>query len=123
MEDYNMNYFSEGNKFYNMKDYTQAIYYYKKAILNNSNKACSYYNIGVCLIKLKKFDDAIDMLCNALSLQKESKYYFNLAYCYTMKERFDKALRLFNLAWSIDPDDKECEKAVNLIISKLHKVK
>lgn len=117
-----MNYFSEGNKFYNQKDYEQAIYFYKKAISEDSSKACSYYNIGVCFIKLKKFDDAIIMLNNALSLQKESKYYFNLAYCYTMKECFNKALRLFNLAWSIDPDDKECEKAVNLIISKLQKV-
>ena len=117
-----MNYFSEGNKFYNIKNYEQAIYCYKKSISENSNKACSYYNIGVCLIKLKKFDDAIAMLNNALSLQRESNYYFNLAYCYTMKECFDKALRLFNLAWSIDPDDKECEKAVNLIISKLQKV-
>lgn len=117
-----MNYFSEGNKFYNIKNYEQAISCYKKSISENSNKACSYYNIGVCFIKLKKFDDAITMLDNALSLQRESKYYFNLAYCYTMKECFDKALRLFNLAWSIDPDDKECEKAVNLIISKLQKV-
>lgn len=39
-----------------------------------------------------------------------------------MKNCLDKALCHFNLAWSIDPDDDECEKAVNLIISKLQKV-
>ena len=116
-----MNYFSEGNKFYNMKDYTQAIYYYKKAILNNSNKACSYYNIGVCLIKLKKFDDAIDMLCNALSLQKESKYYFNLGYCYAMKDITNKALINFNMAWSLNNEDIDCEKAIKLITTRFKK--
>jgi hypothetical protein len=38
-----------------------------------------------------------------------------------MKEYLDTALRLFNLAWSIDPNDKDCEKAIDLIISKIHK--
>ena len=117
-----MNYFNEGNKFYNGKDYEKAIDCYMKAIIQNINIACSYYNIGVCFIKLKKFDDAIDMLKKAISLQKESKYFINLGYCYSMKNCLDKALCHFNLAWSIDPDDDECEKAVNLIISKLQKV-
>ena len=117
-----MNYFNEGNKFYNGKDYEKAIDCYMKAIIQNINIACSYYNIGVCFIKLKKFDDAIDMLKKAISLQTESKYFFNLGYCYSMKNCLDKALCHFNLAWSIDPDDDECEKSVNLIISKLQKV-
>lgn len=117
-----MNYFNEGNRLYNNKEYEKAIDYYTKSIIQNINTPCSYYNIGVCFIKLKKFDDAIDMLKKAISLQSESKYYFNLGYCYSMKNRLDKALRFFNLAWSIDPDDDECEKAVNLIISKLQKI-
>lgn len=117
-----MNYFNEGNKFYNNKDYEKAIDYYMKSIVQNINTACSYYNIGVCFIKLKKYDEAIDMLKKAIFLQKESKYYFNLGYCYSMKNCLDKALCHFNLAWCIDPDDDECEKAVNLIISKLQKV-
>ncbi|MGN0145222.1 MAG: tetratricopeptide repeat protein [Clostridium sp.] len=117
-----MNYFNEGNRLYNNKEYEKAINCYTKAIIQNINIPCSYYNIGVCFIKLKKFDDAIDMLKKAISLQKESKYYFNLGYCYSMKNRLDKALCLFNLAWSIDPDDDECEKAVNLLISKLQKI-
>ena len=48
-----MNYFNEGNKFYNGKDYEKAIDCYMKAIIQNINIACSYYNIGVCFIKLK----------------------------------------------------------------------
>ncbi|AGX43754.1 tetratricopeptide repeat protein [Clostridium saccharobutylicum] len=114
-----MNYFNEGNKFYNMQDYLKAIDYYKQSAAKNLNKACSYYNSGVCFIKLKNFDEAIVMLNKAISLKHESKYFFNLAYCYVMKECFDKALRLFNIAWAIDPNDNDCEKAVNLVISKI----
>ncbi len=116
-----MNYFNEGNKFYNSHDYEKAIAYYKKSASENINKACSYYNCGVCFIKLKSFDDAIIMLNKAISISHESKYFFNLGYCYVMKECLDTALRLFNLAWSIDPDDKDCEKAIDVIISKFQK--
>ncbi len=114
-----MNNFNEGNKYYNLKDYKKAIKYYQKCVDSKFNEACCYYNIGVCLIKLKDFDSAILTLNKAISFQIESKYIFNLAYCYAMKEITSKALYLFNLAWSLDPNDKECEKAVGLLISKL----
>lgn len=116
-----MNYFNEGNKFYNMQNYEKAINCYNKSASQNINKACSYYNSGVCFIKLKNFDDAIIMLNKAIAIKRESKYFFNLGYCYVMKECMSTALRFFNLAWSIDPDDKDCEKAINIIISKLCK--
>lgn len=114
-----MNNFNEGNKFYNLKDYKKAIQYYEKCVEDHFNEACSYYNIGVCYIKLKEFDLSIPYLKQAISLQLESRYVFNLAYCYAMKEITSKALYLFNLAWSLDPEDSECEKAVNIITSKL----
>ena len=37
-----MNYFNEGNKFYNNKNYEKAIDCYTKAIVQNINVACSY---------------------------------------------------------------------------------
>ena len=114
-----MSYFNDGNKYYNNKDYSKALENYIESIDIGENESCAYYNAGVCYIKLKDFNSAIDMLKKALYIQKESKYYFNLGYCYSMKNHLDKALRLFNMAWSIDPDDEECEKAVNLIISRL----
>ena len=113
-----MNFFNEGNKYYNLKDYEKAIDFYKMSIENNENTACSYYNSGVCYIKLKDYDNAIKMIKTALSMQQESKYFFNLAYCYAMKDDVKKALIYFNMAWSLDSSDKDCEKAINLIMSK-----
>lgn len=112
-----MNYFNEANNLYNSKEYMKAIELYRKSIDTDENKACSYYNAGVCFIKLKDFNAAIDMIKSALSLQKESKYFFNLAYCYAMKEDTNKALIYFNRAWALDSSDKDCEKAINLIIA------
>ena len=117
-----MSYFNEGNKYYNNKDYSKAIENYIESIEAGENESCAYYNAGVCYIKLKDFNSAIDMLKKALDIQKESKYYFNLAYCYAMLENINKALIYFNRAWALDASDKDCEKAINLLISKNKKV-
>lgn len=113
-----MNHFNEGNKFYTEKQFQKAIDSYKLSIESKENVSCSYYNIGVCYIKLKNFDSAIDMIKKSLLIQKESKYYFNLAYCYAMKQETNKALIYFNLAWALDGSDADCEKAIKLILSK-----
>ena len=116
-----MSFFSDGNRYYNIKEYSKAIELYVKSIENGENEGCSYYNAGVCFIKLKDFNSAIEMLKKALSIQKDSKYYFNLAYCYAMNEDKNKALIYFNRAWSLDSTDKDCEKAIDLLISKKNK--
>ena len=113
-----MSYFNYGNKYYNNKDYSKALENYIESIDIGENESCAYYNAGVCYIKLKDFNSAIDMLKKALDIQKESKYYFNLAYCYAMLENINKALIYFNRAWALDASDKDCEKAINLLISK-----
>ncbi len=116
-----MDYFNEANQCYNLKEYEKALKYYKKAIENKTYEACSYYNSAVCCIKLKEYDRAIELIKSALSLKKDSKYFFNLAYCYAMINNNKKALLYFNTAWSLDHKDKECEKAINLIVKNLGK--
>ncbi|MFR3173886.1 MAG: hypothetical protein ACLTNL_05100, partial [Clostridium sp.] len=54
-----MNHFNEGNKFYTEKQFQKAINSYRLSIDSNVNVPCSYYNIGVCYIKLRDFDSAI----------------------------------------------------------------
>lgn len=116
-----MNFFNEGNKLYNTQEYEKAIDCYKKAVENKENEACSYYNAGVCFIKLKDYNSAITMLHKALEIQRDSKYYFNLGYCYAMKEDTNKALINFNIAWALNNEDMDCEKAIKLITSKIVK--
>ena len=79
-----MSNFSKGNELYNTRNYSDAINYYKKALDNDECKCHSYYNAGVCYIKLKQYEKAIEMITKALELYQDSKYFFNLAYCYSM---------------------------------------
>ncbi len=115
-----MDYFNEGNKLYNDENYKKALDYYKKSISKKEKEACSYYNAGVCYIKLKDFCNAIDMLKHAIKIQRESKYFFNLGYCYAMLEDNTNAIINFNLAWATNNDDKDCERALDLLIKKIN---
>lgn len=114
-----MNYFTEANELYKSKDYKTAINLYKKSAELKEFEAPSLYNSAVCFIKLKDYNSALPLIYKALKLKHESKYYFNLAFCYLMLDDDKKALNYFNTAWSLDNSDLECEKAINIIISKV----
>lgn len=116
-----MNYFEKANDYYNLKDYKRAISLYQRSIEAKENEAASLYNSAVCFIKLKEYNEAISLLKSAIALKSESKYFFNLGYCYAMLKDNKKALIYFNTAWSLDNDDKDCEKAINLIINSYKK--
>jgi tetratricopeptide (TPR) repeat protein len=116
-----MSYFQKANDLYNTQDYKRAIVLYQKAVETKDNEAASLYNSAVCFIKLKQYEKAIPLLGSALLQKRESKYFFNLGYCYAMLKNNKKALVYFNTAWSIDNNDKDCEKAINLIIKNYAK--
>lgn len=112
-----MDFFYEANEQYSSKHYDKAIDLYKKAIKNNENISSSYYNLAVCLIKQFKYNEAIIILKKSLTLSLDSKYFFNLAYCYFQLNDYKNALRLFNLSWSLNPSDTDCQKAISIILS------
>ncbi|AKA71808.1 tetratricopeptide repeat protein [Clostridium carboxidivorans P7] len=113
-----MSYFHKANEYYNAKDYQNAINLYQKAVQYKDNESAALYNSAVCFIKLKEYKKAISLLKSAIMIKKESKYFFNLAYCYVMLNDNKKALIYFNMAWCLNNDDVDCEKAINIIIKK-----
>lgn len=113
-----MSYFKKANELYSLKDYRTAIELYKKAAALKDNEAASTYNAAVCFIKLKEYNKAIPLLKTAIMSKPDSKYFFNLAYCYSMLKNDKKALIYFNMAWALDNEDRDCEKAINLILKK-----
>ncbi len=116
-----MSYFQKANDLYNTQDYKRAIVLYQKAVESKDNEAASLYNAAVCFIKLKQYQKAIPLLKSALLEKRDSKYFFNLGYCHAMLKDNKKALIYFNTAWSLDNSDKDCEKAINLIMKNYAK--
>lgn len=120
------------NKLYKNKKYKEAIIFYKRNIKyllnknidyyyknNNTNLNQDYYNIGVCYIKLEDYDKALENFKLALNYYRDSKYYFNIGYVYAMKENMKKAYIYFNLAWSLNHNDNDCEKALKMLKNKI----
>ncbi len=116
-----MSYFEKANDLYNTQEYKKAISLYQKAAKIKENEAASLYNAAVCFIKLKEYEKAVPLLKSAINQKRESKYFFNLGYCYAMLKDNRKALIYFNTAWSLDNNDIDCEKAINLIIKNYKK--
>lgn len=116
-----MSYFQEANNLYNTREYKKAITLYQKAAESKDNEAAALYNAAVCFIKLREFNKSVELLKCAINKKSESKYFFNLGYCYTMLKDNRKALIYFNTAWSLDNNDNDCEKAINLIIKNHQK--
>ena len=113
-----MNYFQKANEVYNTKNYNKAISLYKKSVQMKDNEPSSLYNCAVCFIRLKEYGKAIPLLISAIDIKRESKYFFNLGYCYAMCSNTQKALYSFNTAYALNNDDKDCEKAIELLLKR-----
>lgn len=114
-----MNYFEKANDFYNLKQYKKAIEMYEISSKFQPNTAVCLYNSAVCFIKLEEYNKAIPLLNNAVKLKRQSSYFFNLGYCYAMIKNHKKSLINFNIAWSLNTEDKDCEKAIRILLSSL----
>ncbi|MDP4143150.1 MAG: tetratricopeptide repeat protein [Bacillota bacterium] len=116
-----MDYFEKAEFYYNKKDYGMALNAYMKALTTKQNEPALIYNCAMCLIKLQRYEDAIAFLKAAIELKQDSRFYFNLAYCYAKIGDNKKALLYFNTAWALDNEDKDCERAIDMILRSLTK--
>lgn len=133
-----MNAFQLGNAVYNNGQYEEAIENYSKAIrernCEDKDLYCCYYNIGVCHLKLKNYTNSLDYLRNAYELimlkyyNKDSaeelkiflsKVFFNIGFCYAKLDNAKLSFINFNRAYSLNPDDSDCRKAIKLASKEL----
>ena len=130
----------EGDDFLRKKNYEEAMNSYEKGLLQlfytfsddakeeeeadkikeNINLNCSY-----CLINMKKFDDALGYLNEALRNDKENlKTLYRLGYCYFMLNKFDDAKKIINDAMNVcDKKNQDKSLFVNLGIDINDKIK
>lgn len=89
---YNLGFFEEAEK-----TLQQSKEYY-----NDRN---IYRNLGLCYMKLERFQEAEEEFKHAIYLDpKFTKAYFDLAHLYTKQEEYDKAIIEWNKILEIEPD-------------------
>lgn len=86
-----------GNIYKIKDDYTNAIFYYTKVLLNkNDYYWYAYCEIGHIKYKEGYVDEAINILESTIKRYPANRVYENLIKCYIFKGEFDKCYRIIN---------------------------
>ena len=92
-------YFTEGEKYFILEDYTKALVYYQKSLEINPENATVHYKIAEVLTRGEKQDDMLKATVSieqALSLERKNKYFYLLAVrIYANLTRFEKAASMY----------------------------
>jgi tetratricopeptide (TPR) repeat protein len=88
-------YFTEGEKYFILEDYSKALIYYQRAIESNPANGTIHYKIAEVLSKSNKPEDLIKASAsieNAIALDKNNKFFYLCASgIYNSLGRFEKA--------------------------------
>jgi tetratricopeptide (TPR) repeat protein len=113
--------YEQGNKFFNVKDYTKSIIYYKNATIFDPNWAAplikegnAYYELGNFTLALESYDKALVLLgnldeqiksLNKISAPKPYWYsiWFDKGETLVKLKKFDEAISLYDKLISLDP--------------------
>ncbi|MGD9630177.1 MAG: tetratricopeptide repeat protein [Pyrinomonadaceae bacterium] len=97
-----------GDVYYdNLKDYSLASGYYKKAVDIKADNLTTMYRLGYCYNDLKRYPEAITILERARQLKSDSQpVLVELAYAYKMSGRPDPARQLLQTVIQTNPDNE-----------------
>lgn len=112
--------------YYNMGRYDVATKLYTYSIRKNKKSITSesYYILGRCLRKEKKYLDSRDMLIEAIELDKENFLaYYELGLTLSSSDKKDTAIIMFSNSLKINPDFKEAKVALAITYSEISRYK
>jgi tetratricopeptide (TPR) repeat protein len=91
-------FFTEGQKYFILEDYTKALLYYQRVVELNPENGTVHYKIAEILAKGNKQEDFVKAslsIENALKFEKKNKYFYLLASnIYSSLNNFDKAEKM-----------------------------
>ncbi len=100
--------FKAGRSFEEQQQYEKAVHEFQQAIATNPKVSWYYDNLGFCLRKLQRPDDAMGALNTAISLNPRDDYaHRELAIIYCDKRDFSKAIDLLNECVSLNAADAD----------------
>ena len=98
-------YWRQGNRYLDLKDYTNAVECYAKAISKQPGTATFYNNRGVAYDNLGKYEKAISDYNEAIDLNPNYEFaYNNRGNSYNDLGEYEKAIADYNKAIKLNPD-------------------
>ncbi len=113
-----------GNIYDIKNDTTNAINYYKKAILVDEKNHKAYYNLALSYSKIKKYYLAIENYKQALKIKKDfASAHYNLGCTYLELKEYKKAKKSFINATFYNPNQRKYFYNLAYTYKKLNKEK
>lgn len=110
------------NRYYNQQNFLDAQRMYLE-VLKQKKSHTAYYNLGVTYTKKKDYVFAVQAYRESIKLNKKhSNSFFNLGFAlYNIDEEknLGKSLIYFKMAYSINSEDTDCKKAIELLEEKI----
>lgn len=99
-------YVERGNLYIDLYELEKAVEDCKKAIELDSEAYYAYNNLGCALLKLRRVEEAIPPLEQAVALDpnKDHLPYLNLAECYVLTKEYDKAIEAYEHVLKFRPN-------------------
>ncbi|MCM1157175.1 MAG: tetratricopeptide repeat protein [Bacteroidales bacterium] len=99
-------YVERGNLYIDVYELEKAVEDCKKAIELDEEAYYAYNNLGCALLKLRRINEAIEPLKQAIIMDRKKDYlpYLNLAECYVLNESYGKAIETYEQALKLRPN-------------------
>lgn len=111
IEQYNL-----GQKYFEKKDYKNALKYYKKAVKIDDNFAFTWDNIGLTYRYLGEYDNAISAYEKSIEINPYGKFPLqNIAIAYSYNKQFDKAVLAYEKLSKLDNENPEVYYGIGLV--------
>jgi tetratricopeptide (TPR) repeat protein len=93
--------------------YEDALSLYREIVGVDASAAEAWWGMGLSLMNIGEFDEAIETLTKACDLDSKAKYWLDLGKLQTMLGMFDEAKPVFEKVVELAPGSKEADEAGN----------
>lgn len=113
-------YLEKGNLQIDLYELEGAVDSCKKAIERNPDAYYAYNNLGCALLKLRRVDEAVKPLLQAIELDPDREHlpYMNLAECYTLLGEYDKAIEAYENVLRFHPKSESVKESIAKLFIK-----
>lgn len=95
-EEYAMDAFTEGMKYFILEDYEKALERFEKSVEYSPKNSATQYQIAYTYTKIGKFDLALPYAQKALEFENQNEYYYNLlGSIYKYNGDYEKAVGIY----------------------------
>lgn len=107
-------YVERGNLYIDLYELEKAVADCKKAIELDSETYYAYNNLGCALLKLRRIEEAIDPLKQAVEIDPDKDHlpYLNLAECYVLQKNYEEAIACYREAIRLQPENVRWKKEI-----------